>query len=102
MNRSWKMHYVRKTLTIKIGVRVWENTIIFSNVVDHLQGNTRILLVLYLISHLFFLSMQANEDVTQIVEILPSISDKWTWLTRHLVSFTSGNQRKIGKSTLRI
>ena len=34
MNRSWKMHYVRKTLTIKIGVRVWEN-IIFSNVVDH-------------------------------------------------------------------
>ena len=46
--------------------------------------------------------MQANEDVTQIVEILPSISDKWTWLTRHLVSFTSGNQRKIGKSTLRI
>ena len=101
MNRSWKMHYVRKTLTIKIGVRVWEN-IIFSNVVDHLQGNTRILLFLYLISLLFFLSMQANEDVTQIVEILPSISDKWTWLTRHLVSFTSGNQRKIGKSTLRI
>ena len=101
MNRSWKMHYVRKTLTIKIGVRVWEN-IIFSNVVDHLQGNTRILLVLYLIFHLFFLSIQANEDVTQIVEILPSISDKWTWLTRHLVSFTSGNQRKIGKSTLRI
>ena len=101
MNRSWKMHYVRKTLTIKIGLRVWEN-IIFSNVVDHLQGNTRILLFLYLISLLFFLSMQANEDVTQIVEILPSISDKWTWLTRHLVSFTSGNQRKIGKSTLRI
>lgn len=32
---------------------------------------------------------EANEDVTQIVEILPSISDKWTWLTRHLVSFTS-------------
>lgn len=102
MNRSWKMHYVRKTLTIKIGVRVWENIIIFSNVVDHLQGNTRILLFLYLISHLFFLSIQANEDVTQIVEILPSISDKWTWLTRHLVSFTSGNQRKIEKSTLRI
>lgn len=101
MNRSWKMHYVRKTFTIKIGLRVWEN-IIFSNVVDHLQGNTRILLFLYLISLLFFLSMQANEDVTQIVEILPSISDKWTWLTRHLVSFTSGNQRKIGKSTLRI
>ena len=101
MNRSWKMHYVRKTLTIKIGLRVWEN-IIFSNVVDHLQGNTRILLFLYLISLLFFLSMQANEDVTQIVEILPSISDKWTWLTRHLVSFTSGNQRKIGKSTVRI
>ncbi|KAL9967663.1 hypothetical protein ACROYT_G025930 [Oculina patagonica] len=32
---------------------------------------------------------EANEDVTQIVEILPSVSDKWTWLTRHLVSFTS-------------
>jgi len=32
---------------------------------------------------------EANEDVTQIVEILPSVTDKWTWLTRHLVSFTS-------------
>lgn len=32
---------------------------------------------------------EANEDVTQIVEILPSVTDKWTWLTRRLVSFTS-------------
>ncbi|XP_067397123.1 ATP-dependent RNA helicase DDX42 isoform X2 [Emydura macquarii macquarii] len=32
---------------------------------------------------------EANEDVTQIVEILPSGPSKWTWLTRHLVEFTS-------------
>ena len=35
-------------------------------------------------------TIQANEDV--IVEILPlivSVTDKWTWLTRHLFSFTS-------------
>nr|XP_014430399.1 ATP-dependent RNA helicase DDX42 [Pelodiscus sinensis] len=32
---------------------------------------------------------EANEDVTQIVEILPSGPTKWNWLTRHLVEFTS-------------
>lgn len=32
---------------------------------------------------------EANEDVTQIVEILPTGTDKWPWLTSHLVSFTS-------------
>jgi len=32
---------------------------------------------------------EANEDVTQIVEILPNAANKWPWLTRHLVSFTS-------------
>uniref|UniRef100_A0AAY4BCP4 RNA helicase n=1 Tax=Denticeps clupeoides TaxID=299321 RepID=A0AAY4BCP4_9TELE len=32
---------------------------------------------------------EANEDVTQIVEVLHSGSDKWTWLTRRLVEFTS-------------
>ncbi|XP_053870139.1 ATP-dependent RNA helicase DDX42 isoform X2 [Malaclemys terrapin pileata] len=32
---------------------------------------------------------EANEDVTQIVEILPSGPSKWNWLTRHLVEFTS-------------
>ena len=28
--------------------------------------------------------------MTQIVEILPTGTDKWPWLTSHLVSFTSG------------
>lgn len=32
---------------------------------------------------------QANEDVTQVVELLLSGSDKWSWLTRRLVDFTS-------------
>uniref|UniRef100_A0A8C8DJ97 ATP-dependent RNA helicase DDX42 n=1 Tax=Oryzias sinensis TaxID=183150 RepID=A0A8C8DJ97_9TELE len=32
---------------------------------------------------------EANEDVTQVVEILLSGSDKWAWLTRRLVEFTS-------------
>lgn len=32
---------------------------------------------------------QANEDVTQVVEMLPSASDKWNWLSRRLVDFTS-------------
>ncbi|KAK1799358.1 hypothetical protein P4O66_007594 [Electrophorus voltai] len=32
---------------------------------------------------------EANEDVTQMVEVLPSGSDKWVWLTRRLVEFTS-------------
>lgn len=34
-------------------------------------------------------SDQANEDVTQVVELLPSGTDKWGWLTRRLVEFTS-------------
>lgn len=32
---------------------------------------------------------EANEDITQIVEILTTGTDKWPWLTSHLVSFTS-------------
>ncbi|XP_045891608.1 ATP-dependent RNA helicase DDX42 isoform X1 [Micropterus dolomieu] len=32
---------------------------------------------------------EANEDVTQVVELLPSGTDKWSWLTRRLVEFTS-------------
>ncbi|XP_072926894.1 ATP-dependent RNA helicase DDX42 isoform X2 [Hemitrygon akajei] len=32
---------------------------------------------------------EANEDVTQIVEILTSGPDKWVWLTRRLVELTS-------------
>lgn len=32
---------------------------------------------------------EANEDITQMVEILPSGPDKWSWLTRRLVEFTS-------------
>uniref|UniRef100_A0A4W4DSX2 ATP-dependent RNA helicase DDX42 n=1 Tax=Electrophorus electricus TaxID=8005 RepID=A0A4W4DSX2_ELEEL len=37
----------------------------------------------------FLSTCQANEDVTQMVEVLPSGSDKWVWLTRRLVEFTS-------------
>ncbi len=36
-----------------------------------------------------FSSSQANEDVTQIVEVLPTGQEKWGWLTRRLVEFTS-------------
>ncbi|KAF7658995.1 hypothetical protein LDENG_00004650 [Lucifuga dentata] len=32
---------------------------------------------------------EANEDVTQVVELLHSGSDKWDWLIRRLVEFTS-------------
>ncbi|XP_075999286.1 ATP-dependent RNA helicase DDX42 isoform X2 [Genypterus blacodes] len=32
---------------------------------------------------------EANEDVTQVVEMLHNGSDKWAWLTRRLVEFTS-------------
>ncbi|XP_068435462.1 ATP-dependent RNA helicase DDX42 [Clinocottus analis] len=32
---------------------------------------------------------EANEDVTQMVEMLHSTTDKWGWLTRRLVEFTS-------------
>lgn len=32
---------------------------------------------------------EANEDITQVVEMLLSPSDKWSWLTRRLVEFTS-------------
>uniref|UniRef100_A0A8C7NW28 RNA helicase n=1 Tax=Oncorhynchus mykiss TaxID=8022 RepID=A0A8C7NW28_ONCMY len=32
---------------------------------------------------------EANEDVTQVVEIMPSGVEKWGWLTRRLVEFTS-------------
>uniref|UniRef100_A0A8C5PYG8 ATP-dependent RNA helicase DDX42 n=1 Tax=Leptobrachium leishanense TaxID=445787 RepID=A0A8C5PYG8_9ANUR len=32
---------------------------------------------------------EANEDITQVVEILPSGPDKWAWVTRRLVEFTT-------------
>ncbi|KAG8446983.1 hypothetical protein GDO86_014430 [Hymenochirus boettgeri] len=32
---------------------------------------------------------EANEDITQVVEIMASGPDKWTWMTRRLVEFTS-------------
>lgn len=33
---------------------------------------------------------EANQDVTQIVHILPNGSSKWTWLLSKLVEFTVG------------
>lgn len=31
----------------------------------------------------------ANQDVTQIIQVLPNPADKWTWLTERLVGFAS-------------
>lgn len=33
---------------------------------------------------------QANEDVTQIVKVVPPGPAKWTWLTSRLVQLTTG------------
>ena len=33
---------------------------------------------------------EANENITQIVQIFSEGVDKWKWLTSHLVEFTSG------------
>ncbi|XP_071811581.1 ATP-dependent RNA helicase DDX42-like [Apostichopus japonicus] len=32
---------------------------------------------------------EANQDVTQVIEILPTQAEKWTWLLQRLVGFTS-------------
>ena len=37
----------------------------------------------------FSLLFQANEDVTQIVEVLPPGPAKWTWLIKRLVEMTT-------------
>lgn len=34
---------------------------------------------------------EANTDITQIAELMRDEKDKWTWLLRHLVEFTSGS-----------
>lgn len=33
---------------------------------------------------------EANEDITQVTEVMTSDQDKWVWLLKHLVEFTSG------------
>ena len=33
---------------------------------------------------------EANEDITQVTEVMTSDQDKWAWLLKHLVEFTSG------------
>ncbi len=38
---------------------------------------------------------QANEDVTQIVKVLPPGPAKWTWLTGRLVQLTTGQFRPV-------
>lgn len=55
------------------------------------QGSFKILQVQTAMSQspILFIPSQANEDVTQIVEILHSGPSKWNWLTRRLVEFTS-------------
>lgn len=55
------------------------------------QGSFKILQVQTTMSQspILFIPSQANEDVTQIVEILHSGPSKWNWLTRRLVEFTS-------------
>ena len=32
---------------------------------------------------------EANDDITQVVEIMETDQDKWAWLLKHLVEFTS-------------
>lgn len=45
----------------------------------------------------FFLyfSSQANEDITQIVEIFNKWDEKWDWLAKNLVRLTSGMQFRL-------
>ena len=31
----------------------------------------------------------ANEDITQVVEVMGDDKEKWVWLLKHLVEFTS-------------
>ena len=31
----------------------------------------------------------ANDDITQVVEIMETDLDKWVWLLKHLIEFTS-------------
>lgn len=38
----------------------------------------------------FYLCVQANEDITQIVKVMYSDNAKWTWLMSNLVQFTTG------------
>ena len=33
---------------------------------------------------------EANTDITQIVEVMRGDGEKWQWILRHLVEFTSG------------
>lgn len=33
---------------------------------------------------------EANTDITQIVEVMQDEQEKWQWLLKHLVEFTSG------------
>ena len=33
---------------------------------------------------------EANADITQIVEVMRDEREKWRWLLKHLVEFTSG------------
>lgn len=32
---------------------------------------------------------EANEDITQVVEVMDTDQEKWAWLLKHLVEFTS-------------
>ena len=44
---------------------------------------------------------EANEDITQVTEVMNSDLDKWVWLLKHLIEFTSG-ELEIGLSSFRI
>ena len=32
---------------------------------------------------------EANEDITQVAEVMADEQEKWRWLLKHLVEFTS-------------
>lgn len=43
---------------------------------------------------------EASEDVTQIVKVMGVGGQKWTWLTEHLVEFTSAGSVLVKKLDL--
>ena len=43
---------------------------------------------------------EANEDITQVAEIMDTDQDKWTWLLKHLVEFTSSETVQLNGNSM--
>lgn len=41
---------------------------------------------------------EANEDITQVVEIMDTDQEKWAWLLKHLIEFTSCKPPSVSTS----